>query len=85
MVIQRLLPADALRIRGRHNATNALAALAYEHRIRRLTHWVDLAEREGRRYRLHLPGQPVLGPGQGAAHRHLCLRALALLPHAEIH
>ncbi len=26
--IQRLLPADALRIRGRHNATNALAALA---------------------------------------------------------
>ena len=64
---------------------DALAALAYEHRIRRLTHWVDLAEREGRRYRLHLPGQPVLGPGQGAAHRHLCLRALALLPHAEIH
>ena len=28
LVIQRLLPADALRIRGRHNATNALAALA---------------------------------------------------------
>ena len=26
--IQRLIPADALRIRGRHNATNALAALA---------------------------------------------------------
>ena len=26
--IQRLLPADALRIRGRHNATNAMAALA---------------------------------------------------------
>ena len=26
--IQRLMPADALRIRGRHNATNALAALA---------------------------------------------------------
>ncbi|MDH0361613.1 UDP-N-acetylmuramoyl-L-alanine--D-glutamate ligase [Comamonas aquatica] len=26
--LQRLLPADALRIRGRHNATNALAALA---------------------------------------------------------
>ena len=60
-----------------------LATLTYEHRIRRLAHWVDLAEREGRRYRLHLPDQPVLGPGQGAAHRHLCLRALALLPHAE--
>jgi UDP-N-acetylmuramoylalanine--D-glutamate ligase len=28
LVVQRLLPADALRIRGRHNATNALAALA---------------------------------------------------------
>ena len=28
LVMQRLLPADALRIRGRHNATNALAALA---------------------------------------------------------
>jgi UDP-N-acetylmuramoylalanine--D-glutamate ligase len=27
-VIQRLMPADALRIRGMHNATNALAALA---------------------------------------------------------
>ena len=27
-VIQRLMPADALRIRGTHNATNALAALA---------------------------------------------------------
>jgi uncharacterized protein (DUF58 family) len=60
-----------------------LSALDYESRIRRLAHWVDLAEREGRRYRLHLPAQPVLGPAQGAAHRHLCLRALALLPHAE--
>ena len=28
LFIQRLLPADALRIRGRHNAVNALAALA---------------------------------------------------------
>jgi UDP-N-acetylmuramoylalanine--D-glutamate ligase len=28
LLIQRLIPADALRIRGRHNATNALAALA---------------------------------------------------------
>lgn len=63
----------------------ALAALGYEQRIRRLAHWVDLAEREGLRYRLHLPGQPVLGPGQGPAHRHLCLRALALLPHGPAH
>lgn len=28
LVLQRLMPADALRIRGRHNAVNALAALA---------------------------------------------------------
>jgi UDP-N-acetylmuramoylalanine--D-glutamate ligase len=28
LFIQRLMPADALRIRGRHNAVNALAALA---------------------------------------------------------
>ncbi len=28
LVVQRLMPADALRIRGRHNAANALAALA---------------------------------------------------------
>lgn len=59
----------------------AVAALPFEHRIQRLAHWIDLAEREGRRYRLHLPGEPALGPGAGAAHRHLCLRALALMPH----
>ncbi|HYM86106.1 MAG TPA: DUF58 domain-containing protein [Pseudoxanthomonas sp.] len=62
-----------------------LSALDHEQRIRRLAHWVDLAEREGRRYRLQLPGQPALGPAQGTAHRHLCLRALALLPHATPH
>ncbi len=28
IVVQRLMPADALRVRGRHNAANALAALA---------------------------------------------------------
>ena len=60
-----------------------LSQLDYEQRIRRLAHWVDLAEREGRRYRLLVPGHPALGPGQGAAHRHLCLRVLALLPHVE--
>lgn len=58
-----------------------LHGLAYEQRIARLAHWVQLAEREGRRYRLHLPGQAPLGPGQGPGHRHLCLRALALMPH----
>ena len=58
----------------------ALALLDTEARIRRLARWVDEAEREGRRYRLVLPGQPALGPGSGAAHRHACLRALALMP-----
>ncbi|NDK37721.1 DUF58 domain-containing protein [Pseudoxanthomonas gei] len=63
----------------------ALAPLGNEQRISRLARWVDLAEREGRRYRLQLPGQPVLGPDHGAAHRHLCLRALALLPRDHGH
>ncbi len=54
--------------------------LPYEARIRRLTHWVMAAEREGRHWRLQLPGHPAIGPDGGAAHRHACLRALALLP-----
>lgn len=58
----------------------ALSGLRHEDRIRRLARWVDEAERESRRYRLLLPGQPPLGPASGAAHRHACLRALALLP-----
>ena len=56
----------------------ALAPLSHEVRISRLARWVDVAEREGRRYRLQLPGHPILGPDHGPAHRHLCLRALAL-------
>lgn len=60
----------------------SLAALPYELRISRLARWVDDAERERRRYRLRLPGQPPLGPDLGPAHRHACLRALALMPHA---
>ena len=57
-----------------------LNALPYEARIRRLARWVDEAERDGRRYRLLVPGQPPLGPAQGNAHRHACLKALALMP-----
>lgn len=60
----------------------AVLALGYEARIARLARWVDEAERDGRRYRLMLPGQPELGPSSGSAHRHACLRALALMPHA---
>ena len=59
------------------------AGLAYEDRIRRLARWVDEAERDGRRYRLQLPGRPAVGPDAGVAHRHACLRALALLPEAR--
>ncbi len=54
--------------------------LPYEARIRRLAHWVELAEREGRRWRLRLPRQTPIGPANGASHRHQCLRALALMP-----
>jgi len=59
-----------------------LTGLPYERRIARLANWIDQAEREGRRYRLQLPKQPVLGPDVGATHRHRCLRCLALLPAA---
>ena len=57
--------------------------LPHEERIRRLAHWVDLAEREGRHWQLRLPMQPPIGPGNGPAHRHECLRALALMPQAH--
>ena len=60
----------------------ALHGMPREARISRLARWVDDAEREGRRYRLALPGQPPLGPAAGPAHRHACLRALALMPDA---
>lgn len=57
-----------------------LGHLNYEARVSRLARWIDEAERDGRRYRLCLPGQPDIGPDRGAAHRHACQRALALLP-----
>ncbi|WP_066097890.1 DUF58 domain-containing protein [Xanthomonas massiliensis] len=61
----------------------ALAALPHERRIARLARWIDLAERSGRRYRLLIPGHPPLGPDRGPQQRHLCLRALALMPYAD--
>lgn len=60
-----------------------LGGLPHESRISRLARWVDDAERERRRYRLQLPGHAPLGPDSGPAHRHACLRALALMPHAR--
>ena len=56
------------------------AGLPYEQRIRRLARWVEMAEQAGLRYGLRLPAQPPIPVGQGDAHRHRCLRALALLP-----
>jgi len=58
-----------------------LHALPYEAKIRRLARWVVDAERSGSRYCLRLP-QQVVPAGRGAEHRHVCLRALALLPAA---
>ena len=58
-----------------------LGHLDHEARIRRLARWVADAERQGRRYRLRLPAA-LVGPGSGPEHRHACLRALALMPHA---
>ena len=58
---------------------SAVASLGHEQKISRLARWVIEAERSGSRYSLALPGQRV-PPGRGAEHRHLCLRALALLP-----
>lgn len=60
-----------------------LGGLDQEARIRRLARWVDDAERQALRYRLQLPGAQPIGPDRGVAHRHACLRALALLPEAS--
>lgn len=67
--------------RDLHLDWNALAGLPRERRISRLARWVVEADRRNARWRLTLPGQNI-GPAQGHAHRHACLRALALLPDA---
>ena len=56
-----------------------LAALEHEARIRRLARWVLDAERENVRSTLVLPNAR-LGPANGSAHVHACLRELALMP-----
>ena len=60
---------------------DAIAGLDHEARIRRLTAWVLAAEAMAHSYTLVIP-QESIGPGLGSQHRHACLRALALLPHA---
>ena len=59
---------------------NTLPLLEIEARISRLSRWVVDAERSGSLYSLWLPSQRIPA-GRGAEHRHLCLRALALMPH----
>jgi uncharacterized protein (DUF58 family) len=55
-----------------------LRGLDTEARVRRLTAWVLAADAAQREYALMLPMETI-GPGAGAAHRHACLRALALM------
>lgn len=57
----------------------AVSELPHEAKIRRLARWVVEAERSGSRYSLVLPMQRIAA-GRGVEHRHLCMRALALLP-----
>lgn len=54
-----------------------LAHLDGEARLSQLTRWVIDAESQQLAYGLRLPGAR-LEPGRGPAHRHACLRALAL-------
>ena len=56
-----------------------LAGLDDEARLRRLARWVLDAERENLRSTLQLPSGRV-GPANGGAHVHACLRELALMP-----
>ncbi|HDP88957.1 MAG TPA: DUF58 domain-containing protein [Thioalkalivibrio sp.] len=54
-----------------------LGAYGIEQRLSILCRWVLDAHREGAPYGLELPGQ-VLTPAASEAHRHACLKALAL-------
>lgn len=60
-------------------AWNRLDGLDAEARISRLATWVERAEAARIAYRLELPHAGI-GPALGAAHRHACLRELALMP-----
>ncbi len=54
-----------------------LPHLDTEARLSQLAAWVVEAERSGLPYGLRLPGMEI-PPACGAAHRHACLKALAL-------
>ena len=52
-------------------------AMDVEARVSRLTRWVLLAEENGMSYALHVSGKRI-ACGMGEAHRHQCLKMLAL-------
>lgn len=54
-----------------------------EARLSQLARWVVDAEAGGERYGLTLPGVAI-APDRGPEHRHRCLAALALYPHASV-
>lgn len=56
-----------------------LDGLEDEARLSQLCRWILDAEQEGLNYGLRLPAL-TLAPANGPAHRHACLRALALFP-----
>lgn len=78
LLSKELARADAGEVELRYET---LAGLGHEERIARLTRWVLLAEREGRRYALSIPGARIPA-GHGPQHLDHCLSALARLPEA---
>ena len=56
-----------------------VASLPTEQALSRLASWVVLADQQGVATELRLP-TGVIGPSQGALHRHACLSALAKVP-----
>lgn len=58
---------------------DSLAPLDREARLEQLCRWIVDAEQRGEPYALRLPGKPI-ATGNGAAHRHRCLAALAGMP-----
>ena len=61
-------------------AWSQVRQLPHEQAISRLAHWVALADRQGRRIALQLPGMRAIEANTGLAHRHACMEALARLP-----
>jgi uncharacterized protein (DUF58 family) len=58
----------------------SMNTLDNETRISRLARWVVNAENSGCRYSMRLPNE-FISSGHGPEQKHICLRALALLPH----